>query len=57
MLPKDPFLLLSIANTKLRAFYKNLDLLCDDLGENRKEIEDLLSSINYHYDQKLNRFV
>ena len=28
-LPKDPMLLLSVINTKLRDYYSNLDLLCE----------------------------
>ncbi|HJB69908.1 MAG TPA: DUF4250 domain-containing protein, partial [Candidatus Flavonifractor avistercoris] len=31
MLPKDPVILLSVINTKLRDFYPSLDALCDDL--------------------------
>ena len=30
-LPKDPMLLLSVVNTKLRDYYHNLDALCDDI--------------------------
>ena len=30
-LPKDPMLLLSVINTKLRDYYPNLDLLCEEL--------------------------
>ena len=30
-LPKDPAMLLSIVNMKLRDFYPSLDVLCDDL--------------------------
>ena len=38
-LPKDPVLLLSVVNMKLRDFYSNLDALCDDLDCNRAELE------------------
>ena len=31
-LPKDPILLLSVVNTKLRDYYPSLDALCDDNG-------------------------
>ena len=31
-LPNDPFMLMSFLNTKLRDFYENLDVLCDDLA-------------------------
>ena len=56
-LPNDPFLLLSAVNTKLRDYYSNLDILCDDLGENRTELEEKLIDIGYYYDEQLNQFV
>ena len=31
-LPKDPMLLLSVVNTKLRDYYHNLDALCYDMN-------------------------
>ena len=43
MLPKNPILLLSIVNTKLRDFYSNFDELCQDLDESlvlKPEIKD-----------------
>ena len=33
MLPKDPMLLLSVVNMKLRDEYDSLDALCEDLEE------------------------
>ena len=56
MLPKDPVMLLSFVNMKLRDFYSSLDVLCDDMNENRAEIEALLKNIGYIYNEKLNRF-
>ena len=56
-LPNDPFLLLSAVNTKLRDFYSNLEILCDDLGESRTELEGKLAAIGYYYDEQLNQFV
>ena len=56
-LPKDPMLLLSVVNTKLRDFYKNLDLLCEDMGVDKEEIICTLSNIDYEYDEQLNKFV
>lgn len=57
MLPKDPAILLSFINMKLRDFYANIDILCDDLGAERKEIEDKLMSIDYYYNKEKNQFV
>jgi hypothetical protein len=57
MLPKDPVMLLSFVNLKLRDFYGSLDALCDDLGADRGEIESKLAGIDYHYDEEKNQFV
>lgn len=54
---KDPNILLCIVNTKLRDFYNSLDQLIDDLGYNKDELIEILSSIGYYYDEKLNRFI
>ena len=56
-LPKDPLLLMSVVNTKLRDYYADLDALCDDLNEDRAALEDRLSAIGYRYDQQRNQFV
>lgn len=55
-LPQDAFMLLSVINTKLRDRYHDLNELCDDLGTDKDEIIQALSSIGYVYDSKLNRF-
>lgn len=57
MIPKDPVMLLSFINLKLRDFYTSLNVLCDDMDIERAEIEDKLSSIDYHYDEEKNQFV
>lgn len=56
-IPNDPMMLLSYINTKLRDDYSNLQLLCDDLELNIEDITSKLSSIDYSYNQELNRFV
>lgn len=56
-LPNDPMILLSVVNTKLRDFYKNLDELCEDMNVDKDELLQKLSAIDYKYDEKLNRFV
>lgn len=56
-LPKDPMMLLSVVNTKLRDFYKSLDLLCEDLQVKPEEIKQILQGIGYEYNEELNRFV
>ena len=56
MLPNDPVMLLSTINLKLRDFYSSLDSLCKDLDVDKKEIEEKLASIDYHYDENFNQF-
>lgn len=57
MIPKDPVMLLSFLNLKLRDFYKSLDDLCEDMDVDRQEITDKLGNIGYHYDKEKNAFV
>lgn len=57
LLPKDPMILLSYTNTKLRDDYATLDEMCDDLGIDRKEIEKPLAELGYSYSKELNKFV
>lgn len=57
MLPKDPAMLLSFVNLKLRDFYGSLDALCEDLSVDGREIADRLAAIDYHYDAERNQFV
>lgn len=57
MLPNQPMILLSFINTKLRDDYDSLDALCDDFRVPRDEIEEKLASIDYEYDEELNKFV
>lgn len=57
MLPKDPVMLLSFVNLKLRDFYPNLAALCDDLDADQTEIVEKLAAIDYHYDEEKNQFV
>ncbi len=56
-IPNDPMMLLSYINTKLRDDYSNLVLLCDDLELNIDDITTKLSTIDYTYNEELNRFV
>ena len=57
MLPKDPFILLSFVNTKLRDEYPGLDQLCAALDVEETEIRDTLAAVGYTYDRSQNRFV
>ena len=57
MLPKDPHMLASFLNLKLRDFYPSLDALCEDLGADREEIVKKLAAEEYEYDPDRNQFV
>lgn len=57
MVPKDPVMLLSFINLKLRDFYPSLAALCDDLDIDRAEVDEKLAGIDYHYDVEKNQFV
>lgn len=54
--PKDPYILLSFINTKLRDEYHSLEDLCKSLNINQLELEDKLSAIDYTYVSEINRF-
>ena len=56
-LPKDPMLLLSVVNTKLRDQFTSLDALCGDMQADREEMETKLQNIDYTYDENTNQFV
>ncbi len=57
MVPKDPVMLLSFVNLKLRDYYGSLEAMCEDLDVSQTEITEKLAGIAYHYDQKKNQFV
>ena len=59
MLPKDPVMLLSFMNMKLRDNYSSLDALCDDLEINNEELAEIigkLEGIGYKYNSERNQF-
>ncbi len=56
-LPKDPFMLLSYVNTKLRDNFPSLEELAKSLGEDEGAILGTLENAGFTYDKDLNRFV
>lgn len=56
-LPKDPNMLLSYVNLKLRDYYSDLERMCEDLDVEQDEISGKLSQIGYVYDRERNQFV
>lgn len=55
-LPKDPFMLLSVVNTKLRDCYADLDALCEDMGTDREALERELAAAGFEYMPEINQF-
>ncbi len=55
-LPQDPFMLLSYVNTKLRDDYSSLDLMCEDLDIDRRELESKLAAAGFEYSPENNKF-
>ncbi len=57
MIPKDPVMLLSFLNLKLRDRYGDLQELCEDLDVDEAEITKKLAALDYHYDKERNQFI
>lgn len=57
MIPKDPAILLSFINTKLRDEFFSLDDLCAALDADASDIRKVLAVLDYHYDSAHNQFV
>lgn len=55
-LPNDPFMLLSVVNTKLRDCYDSLDALCEDMNEDKERIISNLASLGFEYIEEQNCF-
>ena len=55
-LPKDPYMLLSVVNMKLRDNYKSFDELCDDMDVSGAEISSTMEKLGYAYDKESNQF-
>lgn len=57
MLPKDPNILFSLINTRLRDTNTTLDELCAALLCTREDICIPLEKIGYVYNEEMNKFV
>lgn len=57
MLPKDPYILLSFVNTRLRDEYASLEELCAALDADREELTARLKDAGFVYDEERRRFV
>lgn len=56
-LPRDPVMLLSVINTKLRDYYHSLDQLCEEMNLSQEELKGKLQGIDYEYDENRNQFI
>ena len=55
-LPKDPIMLFSVINMKLRDIYPSLDELCEDLHVSKQYIIDTLAQAGFVYNSASNKF-
>ena len=55
-LPKDPFMLLSMVNMKLRDKYDSLEELCYELDVNEDDLIKELNEAGFEYYPELNQF-
>ena len=57
MLLKDPYILLSVVNARLRDQYTDLADLCASLDEDEDALRQTLAGVDYHYDPVHNQFI
>ena len=55
--PKDPIMLYSVINLKLRDYYSNLDALCEDLDVDKEELVKKLGAAGFEYNKETNQFM
>lgn len=55
-LPKDPIMLLSLVNMKLRDQFDTLQELCFSLDINQEELEKELQEAGFEYIPEINQF-
>lgn len=56
MVPKDPIILLSFVNTKLRDECDNLDIFCERYDVDKNYLVKTLGDIQYRYNPNTNQF-
>ena len=57
MLPKDPYILLSVVNARLRDQYTDLADLCASLDEDEDALRQTLAGVDYRYDPVYHQFI
>lgn len=56
-LPKDPMMLMSVINMKLRDFYPSIEDLCDDMDIDRHDLDSILNKAGFEYSRDNNRYM
>ena len=56
-LPKDPMMLMSVINMKLRDFYPSIEDLCEDMDIDRQDLESILNKAGFEYSKEHNRYM
>lgn len=56
MLPKDPAMLLSVVNTKLRDEFSTLEEFCAAMNVEETVLRQTLGAVGYQYDAVQNQF-
>ena len=57
MLPKDPYILLSFVNTKLRDEFDTLEDLCAAFDVEPQAVSNTLEGVDYRYDPAYHQFI
>ena len=57
MLPKDPHILLSFVNARLRDQYADLEDLCASLDADEQSLRETLAGVDYRYNPVYHQFV
>ena len=55
-LPKDPMILLSFVNTKLRDEFNDLEEFCKEEDISIESLKEQLESIGFQYNETINQF-
>lgn len=55
-LPKDPMILLSYVNTRLRDSGDSLEAFCEEMDTDRADLETTLAAAGFIYDPEKNQF-
>ncbi len=56
-LPKDPYMLLSVLNMKLRDAYPDLEALCEDMDTDISSVSEPMAKLGYVYSKEENQFI